>query len=149
MADLAKTLPGLFTEIAILEHLVRNRFERKLDGEGLSVRQFGIVNYFVRTHPDPDSVSGIAWAFQNDEDSVLETVRELAGLGFVALTPGIVPRDSLVALTPAGRQAQMDQLASIGPEISALVSEIPAEDIDTAYRVLHEIRLVMDNLPDR
>jgi DNA-binding MarR family transcriptional regulator len=149
LADLGKILPGLFTEIAILEHLTRNRFERRLGDDGLSVRHFGILNYFVRTHPDPDSVYGIAWAFQLDEDAILAAVRELARHGYVALTPGITPRDSLVALTPEGRLAQMDQMARMAPEIGSLVAEIPAEDIETAYRVLHEIRLVMDNLPDR
>jgi DNA-binding MarR family transcriptional regulator len=148
VADLTKILPGLFTEIAILEHLTRTRFERKATS-GLTVRQFGLLNYFVRTHPGADSVAGIAWAFQHEEAETLETVNAMAELGFVAVTQGINPRDSVVDITPAGRSAQRDHLSQIGPEIGDLVSEIPAEDLQTAYQVLREIRLVMDNLPDR
>jgi DNA-binding MarR family transcriptional regulator len=148
LADLGKILPGLFTEIAILEHLTRTRFERKATN-GLTVRQFGLLNYFVRTHPGSDSVAGIAWAFQHEEAETLETVNAMAALGFVDVTQGINPRDSVVDITPAGRLAQREQLTQIGPEIGDLVSEIPEQDLETAHRVLREIRLVMDNLPDR
>ncbi len=149
MADLSTILPGLFTEIAILEHLTRNRFEKNQDDAGLSLRQFGVLNYFARTHSDPDSVSGIAWAFQISEAEMLETVDALAAHGYVALTKGITPRDTVAAITAAGMDARMEQLATMGPEIGSLVSEIPEEDLATAYRVLREIRLVFDNLPDR
>ena len=55
----------------------------------------------------------------------------------------------MVDVTEAGRAAQEEQLNRMGPDFEQLVAEILAEDLQTAHRVLHEIRLVMDNLPDR
>jgi hypothetical protein len=141
-------LPGLFTEIAILEHLTRTRFESRLS-EGMTVRQFGILNYFVRTHPAPDSIAGIAWSFQLNDEEVAAEVNALAEQSFVEVTSGIEPRLSTVVITEAGKLEQARQLSKMGPEIGPMVSEIPVADLQTAYRVLHEIRLVMDNLPDR
>ena len=141
-------LPGLFTEIAILEHLTRTRFESRISG-GLTVRRFGILNYLVRTHPAPDSIAGIAWSFQIAEEEVAEEVKALAAQGFVEVIIGIEPRLTTVVITEAGRSERALQLSKMRPEIGPMVSEIPVADLQTAYRVLHEIRLVMDNLPDR
>ena len=143
-----ETLLGLFTEIAILEHLARTRVDRKFP-DGMSAHQFGILNYFIRNHPGPDSVAGIAWAFQEEESYTLDAVKRLHQMGYISLVPGLDERDSMVDVTDAGRKAAADQLDKMGPEFQSLVAEIPWEDLETAHRVLHEIRLVMDNLPDR
>ena len=148
MVDLRETLVGFFTEISIIEHLARTRVERNFSAD-LKAGHFGILNYFMRNHPGPDSVAGIAWAFQEDEARICEQVRTLEALGYVSVVPGIREIDSMVDVTEAGRAAQEEQLNRMGPDFEQLVAEIPAEDLQTAHRVLHEIRLVMDNLPDR
>lgn len=148
MPKLNETLLGLFTEIAILEHLARTRVDRKFP-DGMSAHHFGILNYFIRNHPGPDSVAGIAWAFQEEETYTLEAVKRLHALGYVSMVTGIDERDSMIDVTDVGRKAASDQLEKMGPEFVQLVGEIPFEDLEIAHRVLHEIRLVMDNLPDR
>lgn len=148
MTRLEDTLLGLFTEIAIVEHLARTRVERDVLEE-LTSNQFGILNYFVRTHTSPDTVAGIAWSFQQEEDYTYTNVKLLAQKGYLALTEGVSERDTVVELTDEGRAAQQRHLERIGPEIRQLVSEIPSDELETAYRVLHDIRLVLDNLPDR
>jgi DNA-binding MarR family transcriptional regulator len=145
---LEDTLLGLFTEIAIVEHLARTRVERDVLAD-LTSNQFGILNYFVRTHPSPDTVAGIAWAFQQEEDYTLGNAQLLASRGYVSLTQGVTDRDTVVTLTEDGRRAQAEHVERIGPEIRQMVSEIPSDELQTAYRVLHDIRLVLDNLPDR
>ncbi len=65
--ELTEALTGLFVEVAIIEHLARTRMERHYTGD-LSAGQMGILNYFVRNHDGPDSIAGIAWAFQEEED---------------------------------------------------------------------------------
>lgn len=148
MPDLDQTLLGLFTEIAIVEHLVRTRIESNYPGE-LSPNEFGILNYFVSSHPGPDTVAGIAWSFQQDEDYTAANITALAGRGFLTLTPAAAARDVSVNITESGREALELYLAKIGPDFRQLVSEIPREELETARRALHEIRLVLDNLPDR
>ena len=148
MPDLRETLLGLFTEAAIVEHLVRTRVERKFS-DGLEAAHFGIINYFIRNHQGPDSVAGLAWAFQEDEARVLDQVQHLERLGYVTVISGIRPADAMINVTAAGRAAQDAELDRMGPDFEQLVSEIPIEELAIAHRVLHDIRLVLDNLPDR
>ncbi len=148
MAELRNTLEGLFVEASIIEHLARTRIESKYISE-LGVGHFGILGHFTRARQFPDSVAGIAWSFQEDEARVTTQVNELAEKGYVSLVPGITPGDTMVAITDKGRAARAAMLNKMGPDFMSLVSEIPQEDLETAHRVLRDIRLVMDNLPDR
>jgi DNA-binding MarR family transcriptional regulator len=148
MPDLRETLLGLFTEVAIVEHLVRTRIERTFP-DGLEAAHFGIINYFIRNRPTPDSVAGIAWAFQEDEERVAAQVEQLEKLGYVSVVPGIRATDAMVFVTDAGRAAQATELDRMGPDFEQLVAEIPFEELQITNRVLHDIRLVLDNLPDR
>ncbi len=148
MAEMKDVLEGLFVEAAIIEHLTRSRVEAKYT-DGIEVGQFGILGYFMRNDQRPDSIAGIAFAFQEELDHVTRQVESLRDLGFVTLTTGISAQDTMVAITDAGRKARADALHRMAPEFTQLVAEIPAEDLETTYRTLHEIRLVMDNLPDR
>lgn len=146
---LADTLAGLFTEIAILEHLTRTRVERTYTG-GLQPWHFGILNYFIRNHPGADTVAGIAFAFQDPEETVGERVVEMESRGWLHLDPaGAATPDTCVSVTDAGREKHRTQLEEIAPDFTQLVSEIPLERLEVAHEVLREIRLTMDNLPDR
>lgn len=139
---------GLFTEVAIIEHLTRSRVERKFP-DGLETGHFGLLNYFIRTHKRPDTIAGIAWAFQDEVDVVERRVRDLQKLGYLEVEEADSIEDSVVNVTNAGRQAQYEELTRMAPEFHELLSEIPREDLDLTYRTLREIRLTMDNLPDR
>jgi DNA-binding MarR family transcriptional regulator len=148
MADLKETLSGLFIEAAIIEHLTRARIETRYIN-GLEAGQFGILSYFARNHPEPDSIDGLAWAFQEGEERITRQVANLHQLGYVALTDGLRPGDTMVTLTPEGREVHRQAIERMAPDFTQIVSEIPVADLETTHRVLHEIRLVMDNLPDR
>jgi DNA-binding MarR family transcriptional regulator len=154
MTDLRETLLSLFTEVAIIEHLARTRIERKVkEGEmldGMNARHFGILNYFIRNHHGPDSVAGIAWAFQEDESYTAGKVSELEAMGYVSVVPdGSTAPTAMVSVTDVGRDAQAKRLEEMAPEFVPLVAEISPDDLDTTARVLREIRLTLDNLPDR
>ncbi len=149
MNDLSDTLLGLFTEIAIIEHLTRTRLERE-DSDPMGAGHFGILNYFIRNHHGPDTIGGIAWAFQEDESYTADKIATLEALGFVSVAPA-GSRDSTanVEVTDAGRTAQTEKIESIAPEFELLVAEIPQTDLETTLRTLRDIRLTLDNLPDR
>jgi hypothetical protein len=146
--NMRDTLLGLFTEVAILEHLTRTRFQNRL-ADRIEVGHFGILNYFLRTNRPPDSVAGIAFAFQDDVDVISRRVDHLRELGFVSVTAALRPGDAVVDVTEKGRAARDEQLSHMGPQIMEFVAEIPYEDLEVTMRTLREIRLVMDNLPDR
>ena len=153
MDDLRETLVGLFTEIAIVEHLARTRLENTRmnngTGDGMPAASFGILNYFIRNHEGPDTVAGIAWAFQDPELLVQQRVELLAEQGYVAIIPAVGNGQPLVSVTDAGRVAHDEALDVVGPEIMELVAEIPRDDLERTFRTLREIRLTLDNLPDR
>lgn len=148
MAETTETLLKLFVEIAMVEHLARTRVDQGFE-DGLTAGHFGLINHFVRTPDVSASIAALAWAFQEDETYTLAKAETLAERGYVALTRGITERDTLVTVTPEGRDAHEAALERLRPEFAQLVVEIAPEDIATTYRVLHDMRLTLDNLPDR
>ena len=149
MDDMRDVLLGLFTEAAILEHLMRSRGEGSLP-DGLQSGHFGLLNYFIVNHPDPDRISSIAWCFQEDEDYTRSKIMALAERGMLQMDAVQGSNsDAVVSLTEAGRQAHQASLDAMSPNIQLAVSEIPEEDLRTTFRTLRDIRLTLDNLPDR
>ena len=149
MEDLQETLLGLFTEIAVLEHLVRVREERHAEDD-LTMGDFGVLNYFMVNHPDPDSVAGIAWCFQEEEAYTRAKIEGLALRDLVTISPDDADNGAaMVAITDIGREAHAQIVARVAPDIEMAVAEIPREDLEIAFKTLRNIRLTLDNLPDR
>ncbi len=149
MDDIQDTLLGLFTEVAVLEHLVRTREEKHAEDD-LTLGDFGVLNYFVVNHPDPDSVAGIAWCFQEEEAYTRAKIEGLASRDLVTLTPDVADNTlAMVAITDIGRETHAEIVARVAPDMMMAVAEIPREDLETTFRTLRDIRLTLDNLPDR
>lgn len=149
MEDITDTLLGLFTEVAILEHLVRVREER-VAADDLSTGDFGVLNYFMTNHPDPDSVAGIAWCFQEAEAYTRAKVEGLVLRGLITLSPDTPDNDVAMAMiTDIGREAHAQIVARVAPVIQMAVAEIPRESLEITFKTLRDIRLTLDNLPDR
>lgn len=149
MEDMHETLLGLFTEVAIVEHLVRNR-ESRFAADEHAMGDFGVLNYFVVNHPNPDSVAGIAWCFQEDESYTRTKIEGLASRDLLTLSPAVDDNSAaMVMITDLGREAHGAIVDKAAPDIAMAVAEIPREDLETTFRTLREIRLTLDNLPDR
>jgi hypothetical protein len=148
MSDLRETLSGLFLEVAIIEHLARSRVQRH-HVDGMEVGQYGILGYLKRHVSGSDSVASIAWAFQEDEARIFRQVTGLHATGYVELTEGLKPGDTIAKVTASGILEHDAVLERAAPEFFQIVSEIKVEDLETTFRTLKDIRLVMDNLPDR
>jgi DNA-binding MarR family transcriptional regulator len=149
MEDLQEILLGLFTEVAVLEHLVRTREER-VAADDLSTGDFGVLNYFVTNHPDPDSVAGIAWCFQEEEAYTRAKIEGLAARDLVTISPNVADNgNAMVEITDVGREAHAQIVARVAPDMMMAVAEIPREDLETTFKTLRNIRLTLDNLPDR
>jgi DNA-binding MarR family transcriptional regulator len=149
MDSTTETLLGLFTEVAILEHLVRMREEHHA-GHNLSTGDFGLLNYFVLNHPYPDSVAGIAWCFQEDEAYTRGKIDSLAAQGLLTLAPDVSDNTKALAMiSEAGRESHTRVVTQMAPVIRSAVAEILPENLEITFRTLREIRLTLDNLPDR
>jgi hypothetical protein len=147
--DIEETLTGLFTEIAIVEHLTRSRVANSYS-DGEEPWLFGILNYFVRNHRAPDTIGGIAWAFQDEEAIVVERIATMEERGLLSVDPpGARHSDAVIDVSDVGRAHRQAMLDKIAPDFRQLVSEINPDRLVIAYEVLREIRLTMDNLPDR
>ncbi|WP_415642661.1 hypothetical protein [Sphingomonas antarctica] len=133
----------LFTEIAILEHLIRNREQEVND---LTGAQFGILNYFCRLDHPEARISLLAWSFQETESRIRELVDSLRAHQLVAVSD---EADGCVRVTPAGRAKHDETIMLMAPEFLPIVQDIPREDLEVTVRTLMDLRRTLDNLPDR
>ena len=141
--DLKQLTLDLFTEIAVLEHLVRNREQEVND---LTAAQFGILNYFGRTGRGEARMSIIAWSFQESDARVRELVDSLRANGLLQVSDEADPR---VQMTARGRAKHAETVVILAPEFLPIVQDIPLEDLRITVRTLTELRRTFDNLPDR
>lgn len=146
MADREKLLLDLFTEIAVVEHLVRNHIGT-IEASGLSPGQFGALNYFIRNNRDQERKSVLAWMFQVSVADMDVHLTELERTGLIGrMGDG---DDQIIGITAAGRSAHAVSVGAMAPEIEPLMSEFADEDLEKTVEVLQEIRRVFDNLPER
>ena len=141
-----RTVLDLFTEIAIVKHLLRNRYDQSAPA-GMTTGQFGILTHFIRGGKSREKLSVLAWMFQDSEDYMAEKVASLVARGLLASTPS--DQEIWVEITDAGREMHGQALAEIGPEVEQLLEGIDLDDLQISLRVLQDIRRTLDNLPDR
>lgn len=146
MADRERLLLDLFTEIAVVEHLVRN-FLDPIEPLGMSAAQFGALNYFIRNNREEERKGILAWIFQVEEAEMDGHLRALETRGYVARRPD--GDDEIIVLTDAGRDAHRGAIAAMAPEVEPLMSEFRDEELEQTVAVLQEVRRIFDNLPER
>lgn len=138
-------LLSLFTDVAILEHLVRERVAPY--SAGLTSAQFGIINHFMRFRKESEKLSNLAFSFQVDLARSEEVVGELQAMKLVETD--WVDGHRCVFITEAGRVKHAEALREMTPEVREIMAEFSVEDLRTTARTLAEIRRTFDNLPDR
>ncbi len=136
----------LFTEIAILEHLVRQRFE-PLHLVDLVAADFGVLNYFVRVNKHSEKLKTLAWCFQVDIADMRKTVQSLAARKWLEID--WVEGDECIFISSAGRQKHGEAIADMAPDVLEIMAEFDTADLQVTARTLKEIRRTFDNLPDR
>jgi DNA-binding MarR family transcriptional regulator len=146
MADREKLLLDLFTEIAVVEHLVRNHVGQ-IEPIGLNAGQFGALNYFIRNNRTQERKSILAWVFQvsvGDMEVHLNALEQRGLIGRIGDGD-----DQIIGVTAAGRAAHADSVRAMAPDIEPLMEEFQDEDLTKTLEVLQEIRRIFDNLPER
>jgi hypothetical protein len=142
---LKPVLLDMFTEIAILEHLIRKRLEPSRLGD-MNAAQFGVLNFFCRLNKSEERLSGLSWCFQVEEAYMNDIVSSVVARGLLTRDDS---NDPWVRVTPLGRQTHAEMVEDMAPDIAPVVAEIAPHDLRTTARTLMEIRRTLDNLPDR
>lgn len=144
MTEPRPDLTDFFTDIAIIEQLVRTLRERRLP-PGLSTAGFGLINHMVRTGQETASPAALARALQVTRGAVTGVLHKLTAEGFVTLEPD--PKDGRgkkVRITPAGLAARETALASLAPLVARFEAEIDVEAIRRVHPVIRAVRDYLD-----
>lgn len=144
-----KTVLHLLTEIAMVEHLLRNRYD-KATPAGMSTGQFGVLTHFIRNEKSRERLSLLAWAFQDDDAYMAQKVASLVERDLLVTADVVGSNGDLwVEITEEGREAHARAVEEISPEVAQVIEGIDMGELETALRVIREIRRTLDNLPDR
>lgn len=137
----------LLNEVAIIEHLARNRLERALP-DGLRASHFVVLNHMVRVG-DGRSPARIARAVQVERPAMTNTIQKLEARGLVRTAPD--PRDGrgkLVFLTEAGRAARQAAVAVATKAIAPIAAGLSPDEIKAALPMLQRLRAALDAARD-
>ena len=144
-----KTVLHLLTEIAMVEHLLRNRYD-KATPAGMTTGQFGVLTHFIRNGKSRERLSLLAWAFQDDDVYMAQKVASLVERDLLTtLAVEGTDGDLWVEITDDGREAHARAIDEISPEVAQVIEGIDMGELETALSVIREIRRTLDNLPDR
>jgi DNA-binding MarR family transcriptional regulator len=141
-----RLLLDFFTEIAIVEHLVRKHMET-LNHSDFTAAEFGLLNYFVRNQRERESKATLAWCFQvsiEEMEPVIAALEQRGLLGRIGQGD-----DQVIGITASGHSAHAEAVDKMAPEIAPLMSEFADDDLAKAVEVLRETRRTFDNLPER
>jgi DNA-binding MarR family transcriptional regulator len=137
----------LLNEIAIIEHLARNRLERVLP-DGLRASHFVVLNHLSRMG-DGRSPARIARAVQVERPAMTNTIQKLEGRGLVRVGPHPSDgRGKLVFLTEAGRAAREGAVVAATAAIAPLAGSLDPAEIAALLGPLRRLRAVLDAARD-
>jgi DNA-binding MarR family transcriptional regulator len=138
---------ALLNEIAIIEHLARNRLERVLP-DGLRVSHFVVLNHLVRLG-DGRSLARIARAVQVERPAMTNTIQKLEARGLVCVGPDARDgRGKLVFLTDAGRAAREAAVAAAIGAIAPIARDVEEAELVAALPLLRRLRGLLDAARD-
>jgi DNA-binding MarR family transcriptional regulator len=140
-----RVLLDLFTEIAILEHLVRNRLRPDYEGQ-YTPAEFGLLNYFCRMDRDKDRLSHIAYSFETGVAEVRVPLNSMIERGLMQAGND---DDPFVWVTQQGKNAFEALLQTLAPEVLEMVEGLDPDALRITAETLKEIRRTVDNLPGR
>jgi DNA-binding MarR family transcriptional regulator len=145
MAPRDPDLIAFFTDISIIEQLVRTLMERRLP-PGLSMAGFSLINHMVRTGQETASPAALARALQVTRGAITGVLHKLTAEGFVTLEPD--PRDGRgkkVRLTREGLAVREAALAGMAPLVAEFEARMDLDAIRRAHPVLRSIREDLDH----
>ncbi|RJE80483.1 MarR family winged helix-turn-helix transcriptional regulator [Paracoccus sp. JM45] len=134
---------SLFAEVLIAEQLSRNLISKALPG-GMQISHFSVLNLLAHVNEERTPAQ-LARAFHVTRGAMTNTLSRLEWAGHVHIRPDWDDaRRKFVSLSPAGRAARDNALASFMPLIAGVVRKIGAERVRSALPVLREMRVQLE-----
>ncbi|WP_198372490.1 MarR family winged helix-turn-helix transcriptional regulator [Roseomonas rosulenta] len=137
----------LLNEVAIIEHLARNRLEKVLP-DGLRMSHFIVLSHLVRMG-DGRSPARIARAVQVERPAMTNTIQRLEARGLVLVAADPVDRRvKRVFLTPAGRRLRDQAVAAAIASVASIARDVGDREVLAALPVLRRLRVALDQARD-
>ncbi|KAF0865347.1 MarR family winged helix-turn-helix transcriptional regulator [Pseudomonas sp. LD120] len=116
---------------------VSRHYDGALDGFGINVAQYSLLNNLLRL--DQPSISSLAEAMGLDRSTLGRNVRVLEAAGLVRLLEGSDQRNRLVQLTEAGHERLVAALPAWEAAQQRLINRLGAEKRETLLALLNEL----------
>lgn len=143
MSDNNALAIALFGEILTADQLARARLSKVLP-KGMELSHFSVLNHLAPAGAER-SPAQLAKAFHVTRGAMTNTLSKLELAGYIHIRPDWDDaRRKIVGISPAGRQARDEALASIAPMISEIVSELGEARVRAALPILRELRVKLD-----
>ena len=133
-----------FSEVMILSHLATTAFETAMK-DGMTMAQFGVLNHLCRVGNGQTQVE-VARAMQVRKSTMTSMLRGLVKACFVTVTPDLFDRRTKrVHITPEGREARLDAIRAVTPEMDAIGRLVQPQDVTLGVTALERVRKIMDS----
>ena len=144
MSDDTNTLAiALFSEVLTADQMIRNRLTRVLP-KGMEISHFSVLNHLIFVGGER-SPAQLAHTFHVTRGAMTNTLNKLEWAGYVHIRPDWDDaRRKMVAISPAGKRARDQAVASIAPLINDVVGELGSEKVRMVLPVLRELRAKLE-----
>ncbi|AFP32709.1 MAG: DNA-binding MarR family transcriptional regulator [Marinobacter psychrophilus] len=133
-----------FTEIGIIEQLIRAKLERALP-DGIKISQFSVLHHLIRLQ-GKWSPARLANAFQVTKAAMTNTLQRLESRGLIKIEADPSDgRGKLVSLSLAGRKMHEKCVKNVGPLLINIEQEFDGQKFLIALPFLEELRSYLDD----
>ncbi len=132
-----------FTEVGIIEQLVRNKLEQELP-EGITMAQFTVLQHFARQGGEKTPLN-LARAMQVTKGTMTNTIQRLEAQELIKIRPDPSDgRGKLVSLTLKGRNLRDHAVDQLAPELKRFAIAFGESSIEDALPFLQKVRTFLD-----
>jgi DNA-binding MarR family transcriptional regulator len=136
---------GILNWIDIIDQLATTKSNRVLDGIGLSMPPFVVLNHFSHCPDEPRTVTGVAAAFQQPQSGMTKTIQKLVEGGYLrAEADAGDKRVKQLRLTPEGIAAHAAARQRLAPDIAGIFAGWDERDLEILLRLLDRLRIHLD-----
>jgi DNA-binding MarR family transcriptional regulator len=130
---------SLFSEIVMTDQLMRNRLTKVLP-KGMEISHFSVLNALAYTSEERTPAQ-LANLFNLTRGAMTNTLNKLEWAGYIHIRPDWDDaRRKMVSISPSGRAARDQAVATISPIITEIVGQVGSEKVRSTLPVLRELR---------
>jgi len=133
----------VFTEIGIIEHLMRTAVAKALP-RGMTYAQWEVLVHFSRTG-DGETPAQLARALQVTKGAITNTLQRMQAAGLVEITGDALDgRKKRIAVTRQGAACYTEMLRLVRPHLDQLRGGFTDAEFETALPFLRALRVWLD-----